>query len=149
MSVLNFIAFLGALVIAIAGGGGVWVYDHHGPLGVHAPWYLGHIGFDLPPSLRMQRDAALAQAKNAGAWQHDVVVLRDQLAVANRSIQAIADDRDHRIAAMRGQVRVAEKSADDAQRSVESLLAFHPAGSSVCERSHDAANWIRKDLSHD
>ena len=82
MGVFNFIAFLGALVLAAAGGGGVWWLDRHADVNLTFP--VAHEGFPwvglehvhwVGPAI--ERDRALA----------DAVALRARLAAVDVAAQ--------------------------------------------------------------
>lgn len=134
---------IGALALLIGGAGGMWAWDHHGPLGFHTRILFWNVGFDLPASLAQRVDAAEKAEKTAA---QAALTCRGYLDAQNASISAQAARGAQALADTRRDLDAARPRVAAAQRASAALAVFAPQGPDVCARYEDADRAVLEAL---
>lgn len=139
---------LGAIFLLLIGGGSIWVYDRHDPIGFHATVLWWHPGFDAPDSLLTQKEKADARAKQAEdalvPWKKGYADISSTLRTVQHAQQAVIDAGkvQLKLSDADAQWSLGKIAAGEAMRnSVASSLPSDATGDSACKRAEavDAA----------
>lgn len=136
MRVFDLIALLGALVLALAGGAGVWWWDHHPPLHWRGPIPLVGPRLDLPDSLQSQRDQAAVLAANAvrerAQCDANASALLSAVRAQNVAVAALGQESRARVAQSQKAVQAARAVAQSYAVRAQAILDAKPQGDDLC-----------------
>lgn len=127
---------IGVLVVLALGATGTWAWDRHPPWGVHIPVLFWHVGFDLPDSLAVQRDKAIARAQAASTaldvCHADTQALDWSLQRQNAAVEALQREGDARTAESARAVSGARAVAASERRHAQDLLDAQRGAEDAC-----------------
>jgi hypothetical protein len=122
------------IALAVAAGL-MFAWDRHPPIGWHAHVLFWRVGFDLPPSLAIQRDGAVAGLRAAQDGRNACL---GQLGSQTASLAVLGQKTASAMARAERDLQAARSVAESYRQAAADLKTYQPQGGDRCARLEDA-----------